>query len=91
MFPPGHTCKINSEIKDGLQIFYTNADQLSNKLPELKSRAEEEKPHVIIITEVNSKSTKSNPDPVIFNIDGYQMHQKNVSSSNENNENLLKL
>ena len=81
MYPPGHPCKSNSEIKDGLRIFYTNADQLSNKLPELKSRAEEEKPHVIIITEVNSKSSKSNPDPVIFNIDGYQMHQQNVSLS----------
>ena len=63
-----------------MRVFYTNADQLTNKLSELKIRAEEEKPHIIIITEVNHKSTKVNPDPVIFNLEGYQMHQLNVSS-----------
>ena len=64
-----------------MRVFYTNADQLPNKLSELKVRAELEKPHIIIVTEVNNKvNHKVNPDPVIFNIDGYQMHQQNVSS-----------
>ena len=77
--PPGRPCLINSTVKDGIRVFYTNADQLPNKLSELKARAEIEKPHIIIITEVNNKHTKSSPDPSIFNIDGYQMHHKNVS------------
>ena len=76
---PGRPCLTKSQIKEGLRIFYTNADQLPNKLTELKFRAEEEKPHIIIVTEVNNKNNKANPDPVIFNIDGYQMHQQNVS------------
>ena len=62
-----------------MRILYTNADQLPNKLTELKSRVEIEKPHIIIITEVNNKRS-TNPDPVIFNLNGYQLYHQNVSS-----------
>ena len=62
-----------------MRILYTNADQLPNKLTELKSRVEIEKPHIIIITEVNNKRS-TNPDPVIFNLNGYQLYHHNVSS-----------
>ena len=78
--PPGHPCLTSSQINEGLRVFYTNADQLPNKIAELRTRTEIEKPHIIVITEVNNKHTKVNPDPVIFNIDGYQMHHQNVSS-----------
>ena len=61
-----------------MRVFYTNADQLPNKLAELRTRTEIEKPHIIVITEVNNKHTKVIPDPVIFNIEGYQMHHQNV-------------
>ena len=61
-----------------LRILYTNADQLPNKLTELKSRVELEKPHIIIITEVNHKRS-TNPDVAIFNLNGYHLYQKNVS------------
>ena len=62
-----------------MRILYTNADQLPNKLTELKTRVEIENPHIIVITEVNHKRS-TNPDIVIFNINGYQLFHKNVSS-----------
>lgn len=62
-----------------MRILYTNADQLANKLTELKSRAEIEKPHIIIITEVNYKRN-IHPDIVIFNLSGYEIYHQNVSS-----------
>jgi exonuclease III len=64
-----------------LRVLYTNADQLPNKLTELKSRIEIEKPHILVITEVNNKYTRTSPDLVIFNIEGYQLYHQNVSSN----------
>ena len=78
--PPGHPCLTSDQINNGLRILYTNADQLPNKLTELRTRTDIEKPHIIVVTEVNNKHSKANPDPVIFNLDGYQMHTTNVSS-----------
>ena len=63
---------------DWLRVLYTNADTLPNKITELKSRTEIEKPHIIIITEVNNKRP-TNPDLAIFNLSGYQLHHQNVS------------
>ena len=78
--PPGHPCLTSNQINNGLRILYTNADQLPNKLTELRTRTDIERPHIIVVTEVNNKHSKANPDPVIFNLDGYQMHTTNVSS-----------
>ena len=64
-----------------MKVLYTNADQLPNKISELKARIDIEKPHVIVITEVNNKHTKVNPELVIFNIEGYQLYHQNVSST----------
>lgn len=81
---PGRQCSASGQNKgtiDGLRVFYTNADQLPNKLTELKTRIETENPHIIVITEVNNKYTKTSPDLVIFNIEGYQLYHQNVSST----------
>ena len=69
----------NNHDNEILRILYTNADQLPNKLTELKSRVEIEKPHIIIITEVNHKRTTTTLNLAIFNLNGYQMYQQNVS------------
>ena len=58
---------------------YTNADQLPNKMDALKTRIKIQNPHIVVITEVNIKNCKVPPDPVIFNIPGYNMHTKNLS------------
>ena len=65
-------------MKDGLRIFYTNADQLANKLGELEARIKIEKPHLILITEVNKKNAKYTTENVIFHMQGYQFFHTNV-------------
>ena len=67
-------------MKEGLRIIYTNADQLTNKLQELETRIKLDNPHIILITEVNSKNTKNSPDLVTFQLPGYQLFHQNVSS-----------
>ena len=59
---------------------YTNADQLPNKMEELELRVKIEKPHIILITEVNNKHVKIRPDLVTFQLEGYQLFQQNVSA-----------
>ena len=51
---------------------------MPNKLTELKSRVEIEKPHIIVVTEVNHKRNIK-PDTVIYNLHGYEIYHKNVS------------
>ena len=65
-------------MKDGLRVFYTNADQLANKLGELEARIKIEKPHLILITEVNKKNAKYTTETVIFHMKGYQFFHTNV-------------
>ena len=55
-----------------LKCWYTNADSLSNKFCELKSRLSIDKPDIVAITEVNCKFADNN---VEFNIDGYKTIQ----------------
>ena len=57
---------------------YTNADQLPNKLEELKTRLDIEKPQIIAVVEVNTK-TNTKPELKIFTIPGYTIYSKNVS------------
>ena len=66
--------KDNKTIEiNGINVLYTNADQLPNKLDELKTRIDIEKPHIIAIVEVNTKSCQNKPELIIFNIDGYTL------------------
>ena len=77
---PGLACFNRSSNKqEGLRFIYTNADQLPNKIEELKLRAKIEKPHIILITEVNNKHVKIKPDLVTFLVEGYQLYHQNVS------------
>ena len=69
----------SSNKQEGLRFIYTNADQLPNKLEELKLRVKIEKPHIILITEVNNKHVKCKPDLVTFQLEGYQLFHQNVS------------
>ena len=75
---------INSRVTvatyKSLKCWYTNADSLSNKFCELKSRLTIDKPDIVAITEVNCKTGCNN---VEFNIDGYKTiqnttHQRGV-------------
>ena len=66
-------------MKDGLRVIYTNADQLANKLGELETRVKIEKPHLILITEVNKKNAKYTSDITTFHMEGYQFFHQNVS------------
>ena len=50
-------------------------------MQELKTRAQIEQPHIIIITEVNNKHVKVYPEAAVFNIPNFHMHTKNVSKS----------
>lgn len=67
-------------MKEGLRIMYTNADQLTNKLEELETRIKIENPHIILVTEVNSKNAKIPPDLVTFHLQGFQLFHQNVST-----------
>ena len=47
-------------------------------MDELKQRIEDEKPHIIAITEVNNEICKLNPEMIIYNIPKFQIFSKNV-------------
>lgn len=62
-----------------LSVFYTNADNLVNKLDELKVRIQLRSFDVLVITEVYPKtgSSKDISDSEL-NIDGYRLYRSNV-------------
>ena len=68
-----NTINENSEMNNIL-CFYTNADQLRNKLNEFERRIEELKPHIIAINEVKPKMQCNNPR--IFHKRIHHVHQK---------------
>lgn len=63
-----------------LQIYYTNADSLANKLPEFSSSVKEESPDIIFVAEVKPKNFKDDICEVLFQIDGYNMLSLNLDS-----------
>ena len=57
---------------DGMSVFYTNADNLVNKIDELKVRVILKRPDIIVITEVYPKAGESTDIfPSELNISGY--------------------
>ncbi|XP_069103752.1 uncharacterized protein [Argopecten irradians] len=69
---------------ENLTCFYTNADQLKNKLSELAIRVNEIKPEIIGITEVKPKTRSLNMKPQEFSIEGntdYCMFDKNIDNN----------
>ena len=64
-----------------LKCFYTNADQLFNKLPELMVRTRDNQPDIIGITGVKNKNNRQNPSIAEYSIGEvgkYQMFAKNI-------------
>ena len=54
-----------------LKCLYTNADNLTNKLNELRTLCQQHKPHIIAITEITPKNCKQTISESIFKIKGY--------------------
>ena len=75
-----NTTNENSDVNNIL-CFYTNADQLRNKLNEFERRIKELKPHIIAINEVKPKNPKCNVTIPELSIKGYTMFTKNIESS----------
>ena len=67
-----------------LHIFYTNADQLSNKMDLLKARIEDNRPDIICINEVNPNNPRFKPLPAEFSLDesyGYDFKPNNIGEN----------
>lgn len=73
---------VNSSVFiDKLKCYYTNADQLRNKLQELEVRIRDQQPHVIWITEVKPKNQTHQLNPAEFTLmtgSEYQMFTRNI-------------
>ncbi|CAG2213615.1 unnamed protein product [Mytilus edulis] len=66
-----------------LNCFYTNADQLFNKLSELIVRARDNKPNIIGITEVKPKVNRYKPSKAEYSlpeVGNYKMYEKNLET-----------
>ena len=69
-------------IHEGLTFLYTNADNLINKMDELRARVVVTNPDIIIITEVYPKTCDSTITlPVELDITGYICFRSNVMKS----------
>ena len=64
-------------------MWYTNADTLHNKLPELRNRIKHPKspPFIIAITEVKPQNTRHPPTEPEIKIDGFDLFTKNIEQS----------
>ena len=64
-------------------MWYTNADTLHNKLPELRNRIKHAKspPSIIAITEVKPKNTRDPLTEPEIKIDGFDLFTKNFEQS----------
>ena len=69
------------KIRDGLTVFYTNADNLLNKIDELKVRLQLKTFDALVVTEVYPKTGKSDDIQLSeLQIDGYNIYRSNVES-----------
>ena len=69
------------KIRDGLTVFYTNADNLLNKIDELKVRLQLKTFDALVVTEVYPKTGKSDDIQLSeLHIDGYNIYRSNVES-----------
>ena len=68
--------------KEGLSLYYTNADNLLFKLDELKVRIQLVSPDILIITEIYPKTEKSTDlTEEEFQIDNYTFYRSNVAEN----------
>lgn len=63
-----------------LKFLYTNADMLTNKMPEFKLLINTEDPDIIFINEVKPKNYKENICEVLFNVEGYNLISTNIEN-----------
>ncbi|CAG2224961.1 unnamed protein product [Mytilus edulis] len=73
----------NFTVLPKLNCFYTNADQLFNKMSELIVRTRDNKPNIIGITEVKPKANRYKPSTAEYSIPevgNYKMFEKNIKS-----------
>lgn len=76
------SCYSSNIDESGLSIYYTNADNLINKIDELRIRAYSKSFDILIITEVYPKNINSSSICVSeLNILGYKCYRSNVSDS----------
>lgn len=67
--------------KDGLSLYYTNADNLMNKIDELKARIHTISPDILVLVEVYPKTGSSMEITAVeLNITGYQMYRSKVEN-----------
>ena len=67
------------ENREGLLVFYTNADNLLNKIDELKVRLQLKPFDILVVTEVYPKTGKSDEIQLSeLHIEGYNMYRSNV-------------
>ena len=64
-----NTQVMDFKTQNVIKCIYTNADQLRNKLDELKLRASENPPGIIGITEVKPKKNTFKMSPAEFSLD----------------------
>ena len=65
-----------------LKCFYTNADQLRNKMSELTVRVKNENPMLVGVTEVKPKRPTDDPIPAPeYSIENYEMFHKNLDNN----------
>ena len=71
----GNTGSTANPVPGPIHCFYTNADSLLNKLPELKIRIIElNYPEIICITEVKPKNSRFTIDEVEISLPGYNLY-----------------
>ena len=74
--------KNTKNLIHNLKCFYTNADQLRNKMSELTVRVKNENPMLVGVTEVKQKRPTDDPIPAPeYSIDNYEMFHKNLDNN----------
>ncbi len=63
--------KQKAKLESSLTVLSTNADQLPNKLDELRQQVDISKPHIICVTEVNPKNARYKLTEPELSLEGY--------------------
>jgi len=75
---------VNKVTRHNLICWYTNADTLTNKMAELRIRVRDanEKPHLILVTEVKPKNSRYQTTEAEIDIASYVLHTTELNSKN---------
>ena len=65
-----------------MRVLFTNADQLTtSKMAELRVRVNQEKPHILAVSEVKIKNPRKEHASEDYTISGYSLHPINLDKS----------